>query len=479
VRARPGGVTLAQRYPSVQVLILLGACLVAALVGVGLGTQVGEAQMQFVYAAVGGAAGILILIRPLWGLGLFAAGVCVADILPSISFATSALVLLGAAALFGFLLEMMMDADITLTWHPAMLAGALFILWFTTTDTKDALSAVTNVAHGATRSWLLTYVQLLALVWLASQILSSPGRHRTLMWFFSVGAACSAVIALGQAAVQGTFNTSTRASGLLEVNSSARYYAVAFVLFVYLATVSRGLWRPVALGGAVLVLGGEAATLSRSGLALIVLGAGLLLWDRFRAGRRRQVVLIVGALLFGALLVPRGYFSVEFSSIQNSLNPNSKSTALLRLDLWRAGYHMWLDHPVQGVGIGQFNSNLVTYDPAALNYKDPNLGPHNLYVAVLSETGAVGFVLYMLMVLGCYRAVRRAWRTFDQESQAAARAWMISLLVLLAGGITKHDQYDKILWLIFGACLSFGTGYLRYVRRTRDPVERIAAGTAA
>ncbi|MDP9341261.1 MAG: O-antigen ligase family protein [Actinomycetota bacterium] len=453
-------IPLGRRHPSVHAWVVLLGCLVAAVLGVGLGSRGTYGQELIVFLVAGAAAGVAMVLRPVYGLGLFAAAASITDILPSVSFASSALVLLGAGAFFAFIVNYLLDRELALKWHGAHLAAIAFIAWFSATNLEFAL-------HGPPRDWLLTYVQLFALVWLASQILSSPGRHRTLMWFFSAGAVASAAIALGQVAVSGSFNTSIRAAGLLGVNSSARYFAVAFVLLVYLATVSRGVWKLAAVGGAAMVVGGEAATLSRTGLLLLVLAVGILLWDRFRAGQRRQVVAVVGALAVAVLFIPKSYLSVELPSFQSEFSSSSgnDSTAIVRLQYWKAGYEMWLDHPIDGVGIGQYNYELPNYAPFTLSPKDLDNGAHNIYVAVLAETGLVGLLLYLWLVVASYSAVRRAHLSYDAESREIARTWQIALIVLLLGGLTKHDQYDKLLWMLFGACASFGAGYRHYLRR--------------
>jgi O-antigen ligase len=454
------GVPVTQRHPSLNAWMVLAACLLAAVLGVGLGSRGTYGQELIVFLAIGGMVGVAMMLRPILGIGLFAAAASVTDILPSVAFASSGLVLLGAGAFFAFLVNYLLDKELTLRWHGAHLAGLSFIVWFAATNPDFAL-------HGPPRDWLLTYVQLFALLLLASQILNSPSRHRTLMWFFSGGAVLSALIALGQVAVSGSFNTSIRAAGLLGVNSSARYFAVAFVLLVYLTNASEGIWKLAAMGGAALVLGGEASTLSRSGLLLTVLAIGILMWDRFRSGRRRQVLAIIGALALGVFLIPKSYLAVQVPSFTTLVNPTTAndSTAYIRIQLWKAGYEMWLDHPIDGVGIGQYDYQLINYAPYGLPEKDYDKGAHNLYVALLAETGLVGLAFFLWLALAAYSAVRRARFSYDRESREIARTWQIAIIVLLLGALTKHDQYDKLLWLTLGACTSFGAGYRAYLNR--------------
>ncbi len=461
------GVPLGRRHPSVHVWLVLGACMLAAILGVGLGRFRTYGQDLILFLGMGGIAGVIIMLRPIYGLGLFAAAASVTDILPTVSFATSALVLLGAGAFFAFLVNYLLDREVSLKGHGAHLAALSFIAWFSATNPEFAL-------HGPPRDWLLTYLQLFALLWLASQILNSPQRHRTVMWFFSAGAVVSAFIALGQVAVSGSFNTSIRAAGLGGVNSSARYFAVAFVFLVYLATVSKGVWKLAAMAGAAVVVGGETATLSRTGLLLLLGALGLLVWDRFRAGQRRQVLAVMGALAVAVFFIPKNYLGVEIPSIQSALAPGTDSTAVVRLVYWKAAYQMCVDHPIDGVGIGQYDYQLINYAPPTLSLKELNNGAHNIYMAVLAETGLVGLLLFLWLVVACYSAVRRARFSDDRETREIARTWQIAIIVLLVGGLTKHDQYDKLLWMTLGACASFGAGYRLWLRRQESGRETTA-----
>jgi O-antigen ligase len=73
-----------------------------------------------------------------------------------------------------------------------------------------------------------------------------------------------------------------------------------------------------------------------------------------------------------------------------------------------------------------------------------------MYIAVLSETGLVGLLLY-ISILGI--SLLNYWRASRQTNTVNAHlayTWLVVLVVLLLGGITKHDHYDKLLWLVLG-----------------------------
>src|SRR5439155_11451944 len=140
--------------------------------------------------------------------------------------------------------------------------------------------------------------------------------------------------------------------------------------------------------------------------------------------------------------IPKNYLSIEIPTIQSAFSSTTgnESTAVVFFFKQKTAYEMWLDHPIDGVGIGQYNYQLINYAPPTLSLKELDNGAHNIYMAVLAETGLVGILLFLWLLLACYSAVRRAWLSYDPESREIARTWQIALIVLLVGGLTKHDQ---------------------------------------
>jgi O-antigen ligase len=116
---------------------------------------------------------------------------------------------------------------------------------------------------------------------------------------------------------------------------------------------------------------------------------------------------------------------------------------------------MWLDNVLTGVGIGQFASNLRFYAPEDLPVRDYRLGAHNMYVQVLAETGIIGFSLFLMMLMSGVRSLWRAARLPNREISALAWTWLLAFSVMLLGGLTKHDQYDKLLWITIGVSCHF------------------------
>lgn len=396
----------------------------------------------------GAAIGLVVLLRPLVGLVILAIALSMGEALPQISVATSLFPVLGLAAFGAYatrrLLGFESQSPPLTSAHVAALA---FVAWLLATNPTAAI-------RGPERNWLMTYAQLLLLLWLSSQVFTSPARHRLLMWWFSVGATMSAFVATTQGTFGLTLQESIRAGGLTGgVNTAARYYVVALVFLVMLyASANRPWQRGLALGCGLVNLAGLTFTISRSGLLLVAAAAGVLILDRIGTGRGRGLVGILLLIGLGLLMTPERYWNIALST---ESSPESDSTLEVRYVLWEAGVAMWRDHPIQGVGVGEFANNLTDYATKPLSEDKLTSGPHSIYIGVLAETGIFGLALFMCVVFLAIRKAAQGARSSERTTKAMAKAWLFALIVLLVGGITKHDQYDKLLWLSMGACLSF------------------------
>ena len=78
------------------------------------------------------------------------------------------------------------------------------------------------------------------------------------------------------------------------------------------------------------------------------------------------------------------------------------------------------------------------------------LGPHNMYIAVLSETGMIGFAFFLAMFIACLRSLSQVTHLATPQVKELALAWMVILVLILMAGVTKQDQYDKLTWMVIG-----------------------------
>jgi O-antigen ligase len=80
-------------------------------------------------------------------------------------------------------------------------------------------------------------------------------------------------------------------------------------------------------------------------------------------------------------------------------SPQDYSTAE-RLAHWIAGWHMFLDHPLLGVGIGNYGNAYASYH---LTIFVNSLGQaHDYYINVAAETGVLGIFAYVAFLISIY-----------------------------------------------------------------------------
>jgi hypothetical protein len=213
--------------------------------------------------------------------------------------------------------------------------------------------------------------------------------------------------------------------------------------------------RPVTasvIGGATVVL---ALVASAGLLAVVVLSIydnGLRaegsLWQALRrltAGGLAVFVLIAGAGMLVAVGNPVTFAQDkydEFSMLDTAAPTDTRlgSTGGQRYDIWRIALGEFKDRPIAGVGAGSYRFGYYRERST-----DRNLStPHSLPMALLSETGAVGALLFALFLgaIGVTFATR--WR----ETPPAARRWACAAAA--AGAVLIGQCLVDWLWEIPG-----------------------------
>ena len=128
-------------------------------------------------------------------------------------------------------------------------------------------------------------------------------------------------------------------------------------------------------------------------------------------------------------------------------------------DIWRIGWRMFEDKPIQGVGANNFQVASIHYllaEPGAIENDtyvvDQPAVAHNSTSIVLAELGLIGFVLFMLvlgLILGyLIKAIAAFKRLKNRTMEILATALVLSLVALLAADFFLSEQYSKQLWIL-------------------------------
>lgn len=195
-------------------------------------------------------------------------------------------------------------------------------------------------------------------------------------------------------------------------NPYAGYINIPLSISLSLTLLGRsGLTRTLA--GLTAIMLGIAEYLSQSRGGEMAIAAALVFivlagMPRIRTFMRVLIILLLG--LFEALLagwIPLHIFSpimrflglVQISFVEPTAQDYSTAE---RLAHWIAGLHMFMDHPVLGVGIGNYADAYPRYFITI--FTDPLGHAHNYYINIAAETGLIGLIAFLLFLLAVFVA---------------------------------------------------------------------------
>jgi O-antigen ligase len=213
-------------------------------------------------------------------------------------------------------------------------------------------------------------------------------------------------------------------------NPYAGYINIPLSITLALTLLGRN-WLTRILAGLTTILLGIAEYLSQSRGGEMAIAAALVFivlagMPRIRTFMRVFIILVLG--LFEGLLA--GWIPLHIVSpvmhflglVQISfLEPTSQdySTAE-RLAHWFAGLHMFVDHPILGVGIGNYANAYPQYFITI--FTDPLGHAHNYYINIAAETGSIGltaFAFFLLAVVVAGRhsllEISKKWRQAKEQ----------------------------------------------------------------
>jgi len=184
-------------------------------------------------------------------------------------------------------------------------------------------------------------------------------------------------------------------------------------------------------------------------IALIV----MVLWYIVKSKRK---VLVMTASLVIALAIwfslPEQYRQRYLTVKQYAQGGELDDSNKLRLAIWDAGWRMFVDHPIIGVGAGQFPTAYgMVYSG---NQHGAWMQPHNLFLQVPSELGIVGVIAFGNLLFQIIKANRFVLRQRDVSGTeinyrfASACSFMFIGVFLIS--TVSHTLYRPYWYLLAG-----------------------------
>ena len=313
-----------------------------------------------------------------------------------------------------------------------------------------------------------SYVSFLLFFFLTVSLVDTPKRLKVALLAALAGAAVTSLYVIRE--YQASGGTDVR-PGFIAGDSN--YFATCSLLVipvgVYFARKkgsSRERWFCVACVALVLLAFTLAS--SRGGLVGLCVEIAYMV---VRSGKSRRT-----AVLTAVVLLPLLLFS-PVSPLARMLHPEygDELGAQIRRDFWRVGFDMILNHPLTGIGLGNFTMYSYSLTVGAT-------GKHglacNTFLEIAAELGIPGLLAYCglsgaaLWSAGKLRAGGK--RRKDVLLLYAGEAMQTGLLGFLAAAMFVSAQYQKPFWVFVALTATAPT--LLQSRRHEKPNQVMVAG---
>jgi O-antigen ligase len=229
-----------------------------------------------------------------------------------------------------------------------------------------------------------------------------------------------------------------RAAGPFHESNFFALSMAALLPFALRVAARGGAWQALGFSAALAVFAGVLATGSRGGLVASIAGVLVFaVWTRQRQVVRASLVMLVAA----ALLLPAFASQLE-SSKQRSVGGRATEN--------RIALAMFADHPLTGVGPGQYTNRYRDYSRKIGNDPRPLRASHSLVLEVAAEQGIVGIAGLLGVVLAMVTAVRRR----GANRSLLGRTLITALLVYAIGSLFLHGSQLRLPYILIGLILA-------------------------
>ena len=258
-----------------------------------------------------------------------------------------------------------------------------------------ALSVPFAIWKGGALETTINLAKLITYLFLLSTLIDTRDRMRKVLWLLAGILAWMAGTSLFSY-LQGNFLFTQgieRAEGETSVVGGPNELAGIILLLLPLVFA---LWRCserivarfFLLGLMLLALAALIVTGSRAALiALSLMAVFYIFHSRHKVA---SLTLCVAATVVFWLAMPQQYQTRYMTPVHFAQGARLDPSNELRVRIWKAGWQMFLDHPILGVGAGQFGTAYGTVYSGVRHGAWMN--PHSLFFEVIAELGLVGLV---------------------------------------------------------------------------------------
>jgi O-antigen ligase len=216
--------------------------------------------------------------------------------------------------------------------------------------------------------------------------------------------------------------------------------------------------RVLLLVCAAVIAAGLYFSYTRSGVYF--LAAGLLVVGFYMTGKAKRQLLLLCFIGFAIFFV-----SVSLAGNRYVQGFSKEGSAAGRLVLWQAALNIASDHPILGIGVGQFEQVSQNYASTVSLSSKETLGAesvlgvyqaHNDYLTIWSSFGVLALLVYLWLMLGIFINFLIAYRRSRTRFLRAFTLGSIGAMVALALYSAVQNLLDSsmLMWVFGGLSIA-------------------------
>jgi probable O-glycosylation ligase (exosortase A-associated) len=190
------------------------------------------------------------------------------------------------------------------------------------------------------------------------------------------------------------------------------------------------------------------------GAAMALFAMAFIFW--FKSSKKLIIGILVLLFVLGFWVSAPLPWKERFVS---AINFQEDPTASSRINFWKAGIKMFKDHPLTGVGMGNFGRNFAElYDPTG--QRMGSWSPHSIFVQAGAELGIGGLAILLLAFYSIFKRNRETREMYIKHNlnnrwvYDFAHALDLSLVGFIVSGTFLTILYYPHLYIIMALALS-------------------------
>ncbi|MDH4037048.1 MAG: O-antigen ligase family protein [Candidatus Krumholzibacteria bacterium] len=188
-------------------------------------------------------------------------------------------------------------------------------------------------------------------------------------------------------------------------------------------------------------------TMTRGAWVALFVGAAVLcMMVRRRAAFMATALALAVALLFSFVFARDQGRTIAVTEL--ATRPADRNVGT-RLVLWQISWDLFLQHPVFGVGMGDYT---IEADRHLRGRKVlTTVDTHNVYLHLLATRGLVGFIPFVLYFVVLLRSLARVYARAGPSSveRYYAAGTVAVVAAILAGALTENNVDDSEVFMVF------------------------------